>query len=297
MAREKKWVIYMHTNLINGKKYVGQTCATLQARFGKNGVRYKRCVLFYNAIQKYGWDNFEHKILEDCIYTQEEANKKEKYYIEKYKSMDRKYGYNLSSGGNEQNSLGIPVFMYNMNGAYVDMYESIADANRDLMISNGKISDCCRGNRKSAGGYMWSYNKEEKLGKYIRGTNSRPVYKYSLTGEFIKKYNTVVDVVNELNINKGGHISSCCNGNRETAYGYQWRYEMYDNIGNAKNIHMQGKGVLQYSLDGVLIKQHDNSVKASEQFGEKKKAAYMSINNCLNKTSKSAYGYYWEYVN
>lgn len=287
----------MHINLINGKKYIGQTYTTLRARFGKNGIGYKGCVLFYNAIQKYGWNNFEHKILEDYIYNQKDANKKEKHYIEKFKSNNRKYGYNLSSGGNEQNSLGICVYMYDMSGTYITMYKSISDAMRDLTISNGKISDCCKGNRKSAGGYRWSYNKEDKLGKYIRGTNSRPVYKYSLTGEFIKKYNTVVDVVNELNINNGGHISSCCNGNRETAYGYQWRYEMYDNIGNAKNIHMQGKSVFQYSLGGVLIKQHDNSVKASEQFGEKKKAAYMSINNCLNKKSKSAYGYYWEYVN
>ena len=51
--------LYVHINKINGKKYFGITCLNLKRRW-KKGNAYKKCSYFYNAIQKYGWDNFEH---------------------------------------------------------------------------------------------------------------------------------------------------------------------------------------------------------------------------------------------
>jgi hypothetical protein len=41
----------MHKNKINGKRYIGQTYTSLQDRFGKDGIGYKGCTIFYNAIQ------------------------------------------------------------------------------------------------------------------------------------------------------------------------------------------------------------------------------------------------------
>lgn len=69
-----------------------------ESRFGKNGYRYKGCTLFYNAIQKYGFDNFKHEILFDKL-TQEEANEKEIELIREYRSNERAFGYNLQDGG------------------------------------------------------------------------------------------------------------------------------------------------------------------------------------------------------
>ena len=59
---KKVWCIYMHTNKINGKKYIGQTFQNIEYRWRQDGSGYKGQP-FYNAIEKYGWDNFEHKIL------------------------------------------------------------------------------------------------------------------------------------------------------------------------------------------------------------------------------------------
>ena len=113
----------------------------------------------------------------------------------------------------------------------------------------------------------------------------------------------VVEAVNEMRIEKngikiknGGHISSCCNGNRETAYGYQWRYEFNETISPAKNTHKQGCSIIQLDRNGEIIKIHENCVKASEQFGDKKDKAYFSIARCCQGRSKTAYGYKWEYL-
>lgn len=71
--------IYKYTNLINGKIYIGQTKNSLEKR-ALNGTNYKGSRYFYNAIQKYGWNNFIPEILEDGL-SLDKANIREEYYI------------------------------------------------------------------------------------------------------------------------------------------------------------------------------------------------------------------------
>lgn len=99
---ENKWCVYVHTNILNGKKYYGITSRDPEERW-KNGNGYRAQTYFKNAINKYGWDNFEHKILHDnLLYTQ--AVEFEKYYIEKDKTNVCRWtsdscGYNMTDGG------------------------------------------------------------------------------------------------------------------------------------------------------------------------------------------------------
>lgn len=57
------YTVYQHVNKINGKMYIGITKRTPQDRWGHDGSKYKTIPHFYAAIQKYGWNNFEHNIL------------------------------------------------------------------------------------------------------------------------------------------------------------------------------------------------------------------------------------------
>lgn len=94
----KTFYIYRHTNLINGKIYIGQTCQKPEYRWGKDGNGYKNSPHFYAAIQEYGWENFKHEILEKDL-TLEQANQKEKNLIALLKSNNPNYGYNIQEGG------------------------------------------------------------------------------------------------------------------------------------------------------------------------------------------------------
>lgn len=94
----RNYCIYKYTNKVNENIYIGQTCKTLEDRAGKNGYGYKKCTLFWRAIQKYGWDNFSSEILLSNL-TQEEANAKEIEFISYYNSANKNYGYNLTLGG------------------------------------------------------------------------------------------------------------------------------------------------------------------------------------------------------
>lgn len=90
------FTVYKHTSP-SGKIYVGITSQRLEARW-RGGLGYSHNPLFMNAIVKYGWDNFTHEILFTGL-TQKEACAKEIELIAKYKSNDRAYGYNMTTGG------------------------------------------------------------------------------------------------------------------------------------------------------------------------------------------------------
>ena len=94
----RKCKIYLLKNTVNGKIYVGQTWLELNKRFGKNGCNYSNSIYLFNAIKHYGADKFEYKLLAECD-DQDEANKLESEYIEKYNSRDLNVGYNLKEGG------------------------------------------------------------------------------------------------------------------------------------------------------------------------------------------------------
>ena len=97
LKMNNEYIVYKHTSP-NGKVYIGITSQNPERRWRKNGEGYKDHNYFWNAIQKYGWDNFTHEILFNDL-TAEQAYKKEQEFISYYKSNDSRYGYNLSSGG------------------------------------------------------------------------------------------------------------------------------------------------------------------------------------------------------
>lgn len=69
-----------------------------EKRWGKNGLRYRTTPFFFSAIKEYGWDNFEHIILQSGL-AREEACEAERYFIKKYRTQDKAYGYNVFEGG------------------------------------------------------------------------------------------------------------------------------------------------------------------------------------------------------
>ena len=91
--------MYIHRNKINNKVYIGQTIyGDNPNRRWRNGFGYEGCIYFYNAIQKYGWDNFEHIVWADGL-TENEANQLEELLISLYATRNSKYGYNIKYGG------------------------------------------------------------------------------------------------------------------------------------------------------------------------------------------------------
>lgn len=92
------YYIYVHTNNFNGKKYIGMT-NNIKRRWRQKGSEYKGCKVFFQAIKKYGFDNFTHEVIEKTE-NFNKACKLEQYYIALYDTTDNKKGYNTAPGGN-----------------------------------------------------------------------------------------------------------------------------------------------------------------------------------------------------
>lgn len=97
----KNHYIYLITNKINGKKYIGKrscNCDINKDKYMGSGK------LINRAKSKYGIENFTKTIIEICD-TEEIAYEREKFWIREYEANNNKGFYNISAGGNGGNIL------------------------------------------------------------------------------------------------------------------------------------------------------------------------------------------------
>lgn len=91
-----KSYIYMTTNLVNGKKYIGRrTSDTFIEDYFGSGVHLQK------ALKKYGKENFSVKLIE-ALNTIEEAIEREQYWIKYYNAVEDSNFYNHSPGGPQE---------------------------------------------------------------------------------------------------------------------------------------------------------------------------------------------------
>ena len=164
MALSSKYTVYKHTNTINGKVYIGITRQAVERRW-QRGAGYAG-TYFGNAIAKYGWDNFFHEVLFSGL-SKDAACKVEMALIKAYKSNEREFGYNISEGGETADAVkskygkdhpnSLRVKRIDPNTKETVIFESIADAERDMHINHRGIGKACRGISQTYMGYIWEY--------------------------------------------------------------------------------------------------------------------------------------------
>ena len=93
-------IIYKITNLINNKIYIGKTINTLNHRWWQhlNHAKNKKNSYLYKSMNKYGYTNFKIEEIEKCN-SEKELNKRERYWIKFYNSINKNLGYNSTFGG------------------------------------------------------------------------------------------------------------------------------------------------------------------------------------------------------
>ena len=93
--------IYLISNDINDKVYIGKTVSTINERYKKHiseAFTELSNYTIHKAMRKYGLEHFQVKKLEECNY--EEASNKEKYWIAYYDSYNNGYNETLGGEGN-----------------------------------------------------------------------------------------------------------------------------------------------------------------------------------------------------
>lgn len=94
---EKKYFVYLTTNLVNGKKYIGAHHGYENDDYLGSGKLLKR------AIEKYGKENFKREIL--FISANEKENfEKEREFIKVFNAVNDDNFYNIHEGGEGGNT-------------------------------------------------------------------------------------------------------------------------------------------------------------------------------------------------
>lgn len=144
--KQRLYVVYMATNKINGKRYIGASVKGLKSRRGahlKKAFSGERgCPRFYNAIRKYGPSSFRWTVLKSF------KNKSTAFEYERYIIRELRPEYNVSEGG--LGPLGVKAWnrvkvMCLETGV---VYESMDAAGRDIGVSSGDICNVCKGNKR-----------------------------------------------------------------------------------------------------------------------------------------------------
>ena len=222
------YLVYSHTNRLNGHVYIGITYhKNPNIRWG-SGRKYKHSVKFYYAILKYGWNTFEHIILYEGI-SKEEAIEMEKDLIKKYKNLG--ISYNIGNGGEGTESFSQETI--DKLKSYVpwikgrkhsqESLKKISEAGKGRSLSDNarkKIGDSHRGEKH------WQYGKKisPQLLKALMDKNSISILQFTLKGEFMREFNSATEASIVLKIDDS-HIGSCCRGKRKTSQGYIWKYK------------------------------------------------------------------------
>lgn len=208
--------IYITTNNINGKRYIGQK------KINRNWKNYLGSgLLLQKAFKKYRKENFT-KVIIDFAYTKEELDIKEVQYIEFFDAVNSDDYYNLQNGGNScspteetkekirQSHIGL------LAGEKHPFY-----GKHHTEESKQKISK----NRKGISPNIGRKATEEQKQKLKKSRQNIPrrFHRQIRCVETGKVYDAVCDAEREFGYNQG-RISRVLCGKRKTTGGYHWEY-------------------------------------------------------------------------
>jgi group I intron endonuclease len=259
MAKEKICGIYCIENIVNSKKYIGQS-TNIHARWRQHLSylrRGKHCnEKLQNAWNKYGEMNFKFYIVVESDI--DLLDKFEMQYISLYDSY--KNGYNKDIGGfshknmsdetkrkisesrknlseqaveNMRNSHETkPIYQINLNGIIVQMWKGAREASRELNINQAAIWQCLHHERLTLHGFIWlfvdEYSTFNLLNYLNKNTQPKKIAQKNPDGELIEVW------CSANSAQKFGFDSSCiikcCKGKRKYYKGFLWSYYEDDSL-------------------------------------------------------------------
>jgi hypothetical protein len=255
----------------------------------------------------------------------EEANEIEKRMIRFFGRIDKKTGIlsNMTDGGEgfknviftddtrkkmseakigkscgKNNGKSKIVEQYDLNGNFIKKYDSLTEAANENSLDLKNISHCCRGESKSAYGFIWKYNGTayKPIIKAERPDKRKKVYQYDLEGNFVKEW---ISVSEACKITKTKHVCSVCLNKTKQSGGFMWRYEFLgekiepykrDNLKIDKN----RRRTIACFKNEEKIKEFKNIKEATNWLGLKNSG---NISAACNGRAISAYGYTWKFIN
>ena len=238
------YIVYMHT-CPNGKKYIGITSQAPERRWQKGkGYAYGSNPYFYNAIEKYGWENIKHEILFRDL-TKEEAEQKEIELIKEYKirmsnmqkeiwvkNPERRIAMSkLKTGSHLSEETKEKLRQANLGKKYskevvqkrIDKTKGTKRPQTSKILKEMWASGKLKGNT----GNTTSEKQKAAARKnavFAHEANRKPVVQFDKQGNFIAEFTCAAEAMRVLNL-PNAKISEVCKGKRKSTFGYVFKYK------------------------------------------------------------------------
>ena len=235
--------VYLITNTINSKLYVGITTRSMDERFREHKYdhKYSKSHL-YRAMRKYGFDNFLFSIIEEVKSSSLDSLastlfRLERYYIDLYDTY--KNGYNSTLGGDgcvgfhlseeakkkisrihkgktisDEHRKKISEFMSSDKNPNLGKHMSDEDKKRSSLAHKGK----CQGSNNG----MYGKSRPDLSQRNLEG--SFKIIQLTLdSNKVVRIWDSLRQIQRETGWNRSC-ISDCCNGKSKYSHGYIWKY-------------------------------------------------------------------------
>lgn len=240
--------IYLITNLINGKQYVGQTKRSVEDRYAEHiqeALNTNKNLHLYNSIRKYGIENFSIDILEDNV-DEKDLDRLEIYYIGLFDTFHNGYNNTVGGGGvrgyhhNKETRYrigkSVSKNMWKINTPERTAKIIAAQKGRKFTYEHRKnISIACKGKRKGEENAFYGKHHSKESKKKMHDSSIK-YYVQQLdfeTDEVLNTFDCVEDASNYCITNNytTAKLSSVmyriyytCIGKQSHAYGFKWKY-------------------------------------------------------------------------
>lgn len=283
-------IVYCTTNLVNGKKYIGQHRCKSKEFDGYLGSG----ATLSKAIDKYGKENFIRETVCESK-DEDDLNELEKYYIEYYGADKSDLFYNTTEGGSGcvSSHFLISVRIYDLFGNFIKEFDSVTECALYLDTTPSRVSHIINGKGLRLNNYVIK-RSNESVSKYIHPKWKR-VAVYDLKGNFLFDEYNVRRLAKKLNIHCGG-IFACLKGLQKKSGKYQFREVINGNIKNKISSYKYNSGqVLKKSIkvykDGIFV----GTYKGIREAGRILKINSSSITSVLKGRIFQTKGYTFEY--
>lgn len=289
-----KYIVYITTNIVNKKIYVGvhktETPYDFDGYLG-NGVKvtdrytYKFSKTpFEAAVNKYGPDKFIRKTLY-VFNTLEEALEKE-VEIVNAEFISRKDTYNITLGGNLPPIKVKTIYQYSLDGEFIKEWPSITEASLKYKCSTSCIGKAVF-DRTPSLGYLWTDFKYDSINieEFKINANKTKCYLYDVDGEYLQEFKSITDCAKFINVSVP-NLSTAIKGKYKVSEYYvsDKKLDFFEIESNK-----YADGFYQYDLDGVFIKHIKNLSELKNATGvNNPSAVYRAL-----RTNNSAYGFQW----
>lgn len=239
--------------IINNKKYIGST-KDLRRRIvqHKSDLKHNHHHNLYlqHLYNKYG--EFELKILEtDLSLTEIELLEKEKQYILFYKP---EINIEKDPVTHDRSANRKKVYQFDLKGNFVKEYPSITEAIHKTGYTNIKSVVLNTHGEKTAGGYLWSF--EKKCPDY-KDDRSLPIHCYSIEGDYLCTYDNYEKLLQDVSQNKNSYrteraaVYRVCVNKKGSFMGLRFSFEKKDHLDNTLLLTIGKKyPIVQYDDKG-----------------------------------------------